>query len=522
MVNEIKSALKGWYKPAVVLVVLVFGVGIGLTNAAASRTEPAPTPIAQRVRTEITDKVNAEGLVGTGVTLQDSNQPLNPPGGNQPLPKFSGLNVQGPILSEGVKPLMFFDDAMLYGLTDVRNGLVNGAAAPGGVAAPLTIYDNLRIAGAGAEAGDLFVGGLISGPVSGMGDTVGIKNNLGVTGDLFVNGSNIIFGGASASIQGNIIFNDETPVEFMSGINVNGNINNPIGGDITFTDNLTIGSGGAGAATNKNLTVNGNIDLRGSISNQSIVNMIGKPISINDNLNVTGTTTIGSAATPKNLTVNGNITAAGDGIGGAMTANNLNVSEIANLADSVSGVHIADDLNVTGSIISDLVIGNAGATKNLTVSGTSTLNGTLNIGGSLSNPNPNGVGDGGPSPWGNNAPVIINDGLSVIGTSLFQGSIKATNGFGSYTREPSAVMTVAAGEAKSVAATCPNVSTLISCTPATDSDVNFSSASWSSYVQIMSVYPDPNTKTCTMWGKNTGAGADKYFRVYAICLNPNP
>ncbi|MFA6521345.1 MAG: hypothetical protein WCT53_03115 [Candidatus Gracilibacteria bacterium] len=470
MVNEIKSALKGWYKPAVVLVVLVFGVGIGLTNAAPlARIEPAPTPIAQRVRTEITDKVNAEGLVGTGVTLQDSNQPLNPPGGNQPLPKFSGLNVQGPILSEGVKPLMFFDDAMLYGLTDVRNGLVNGAA-PGGVAAPVTIYDSLRIDGAGGTPGDLFVSGTLSGPNSAFGDTVGIKKNLGVEGDLFVNGSNVLFGGASTNIQGNIVFNDATPVEFMSGLKVTGN--STLTGNLAMpTANSYINSGDFN--DNVPVWIRDALDISGKVKNP------GAPFTIDDEL------VVGSVAVPKTLTVNGTAIINNDNPGAySLTIQGGSLKVDNNLR--------AGTINSDGSTFVD--------NGSLWVSG-----GDINLnGGKLYTTNKNDFN-----------PVVIEDPLTV------NGHVRSTGGFGTYSRVASAVRTVAAGAADSVAATCPAGTILISCTPTTDSDVNFSSASWTSYVQIMSVYPDPAARTCTMWGKNTAAAADKYFGVYAMCLNPN-
>lgn len=77
-----------------------------------------------------------EAVLGEGadqhVEVPGRNDAAATPGSSsQPLPTFSGLNVKGAIVNTAGS-LLFFDDAILYGLNDVRVGLINNSGVQGG------------------------------------------------------------------------------------------------------------------------------------------------------------------------------------------------------------------------------------------------------------------------------------------------------------------------------------------------------------------------------------------------------
>lgn len=343
---------KAWHGVLIAVLVLSLGLGVSVSKYASAwnsgdssvQTIPPAANSAQRGGYVVEGAADAATTVQSGVSTPSVNAPTGAPGsGSQPIPSFSGLNVKGAIVNS-TGPLMMFDDAILYGLTDVRNGLLNSTAG-----SPITIYDNLTLAGAGAgEPGNLTVGG--------------------------------------------------------------------------------------------NSVLNGTVDVRGTISNQGIAKMVGKPVTINDN-----------------LSVNGNINIVGDGISsGNIDASNgkmnhLEVGSISNVFSPLgyNELRIDDDLTVTGGVTTINGALNAGSANvaniqltatnirllgatsasSLTVATNSTVSGNISLGGSLYNPNPLGQGDARgdgitPPNW-INAPVSVIDGFSVVGGTFLQGELVA-------------------------------------------------------------------------------------------------
>ena len=461
--------LKTWHGVLVVAFVLTLSLGLGISRYAlawssvanpALQTTPPVGDSALRVGStaEGAAAVDTKLTTDGGFLVPNSSNPTGAPGnGSQPVPSFSGLNIKGPIVNSA-GPISIFDDTILYGLTDARSGLVN-SSAPGGVATPLTIYDNLKVAAVNpTEPGDI----IVDGSVKNSNATALVLDSDGI----YTAGDSILGGKLSVS----------------------GAVRNLVNGAPFLIDDTLSVTG--------NASVSGTLDVKGTIFNSATTGglaVLPAPVSINDNLAVAGNATVnGTLTVATNATVSGNLT-----IIGSSTINSLSVGGFISNPNA-GGVPWGSDGPV---VVQD----------GFYVSGKTILNGLLTVDDSLVLTGTISDSDGS---------VNIMDGLNVTGASLFLGSIRATNGFGTYSRVPS-VITVAAGAVTSVTATCPAGATLISCTPTTASDGNFSAGAWTSYVQIMSLYPDLDAKRCTMWAKNTAAASEKYFGVYAICLNPN-
>lgn len=254
-----------WYGvPAILLIVGIF-LGMGLSTYVLAASTDVSLPEAPLTVGGTLRDVGGGEL--TDLTLPSSNQPVEEPPGSQPIATFSGIDAPWILNSKSDPskgqyfPLEIPDDLVIYGLNEVRQGIVNTTGTPRiclpsapctGGPNPVFIYDNLEVKGNGSEPGNLIVRGNLQ-----LADTGAYLQILGTSNiaDLNVNGD----------------------------INVSGNVTaNSIGKYYRLSKVVTDSTASVGQIIYSPLTCSLNdipISCNGSINNASIGSLMGNSFS---------------------------------------------------------------------------------------------------------------------------------------------------------------------------------------------------------------------------------------------------
>lgn len=397
----------------------------GVSSSSGGVTSPfLPLPDANGVR----DIQGGAISVSEGVTLIE-NLPTDSPGSDtQPLPSFSGINTPVWISEQG--PVQIVDDAILWGLNDVRVGLINNGTStttaatfdgsrstadistPGFIKSliptaraqaasgqqepqttqttasinlhPVTIYDDLLVNGNGAsEPGEIRANGVIqagagitsTGQIQSTGDLTILDGNLTVDGNAvigtFADPKQIMVTGGTTLLGNVAIGLPETP----KGLALYGDL--AIEGNTTSYGDVQIGL--PSSLGHKTLTVNGTTTVNGNslLGGGVLIGTIADPkgIRVTGDTTLLGNLLIGLPSTPKQVTLSGNLiitgttTSYGDiTIGTASNHKTLNVYGSVG-ANMLRGAELAVMNDAT--ILENLTVGSAtsAAIETLTVYG---------------------------------------------------------------------------------------------------------------------------------------------------------
>lgn len=136
--TTVSNSKKAWRNIFVALFVFSVGVGLSVTSIVAALSLPPASETGGSGWTRGT----VRGLIPGGITDTSVDlgtpSPTSPPGSDTTVfPNLSGLNV--PIIVNEEGPIRFFGDVTIDGLTEVKNGLINGPVIGASVTPTLSV-----------------------------------------------------------------------------------------------------------------------------------------------------------------------------------------------------------------------------------------------------------------------------------------------------------------------------------------------------------------------------------------------
>ncbi|MBI5412764.1 hypothetical protein HZA42_00265 [Candidatus Peregrinibacteria bacterium] len=522
-----KSYFKVWHGVSTGIFALGLGLGITLSTGGVFAVLMAPSDPASPPRTTITNAVDLSGGVNLG-----QNAPNGNPGNSatQPVPKFSGINTPWVVNDAG--PVQIPDDAVLYGLTDIKGAIINTKSGQ-----PVKIFDSVSIQGDAR-----FDGRLVSNATpnaNGVRNLAVIPNAGGYSVNLDVQGS--VGATGNITLGGNLTTSTAPDGNGIRTLNINplsGALKVQVNGNESVTQKLNVGPDSLNPYINA--TINALSDKTGILTAHNIFSDVQITAGIETatitpvvgiggrcdpgyngcpadgfyrfTVNTPSTTDTRTIITPNGLESSSTSTAndsgnivANSGIyikpDGSLTAIGGTGNPAPSLFGTLGGpgtISTRENILASGSIVADNnIVGmkGLGTLGNLiggalTVNGASTLKSNVNVTGN----------------------IVATGAIGTIGTITAGSNITSTNGnitankIGAYYRLDNQKDSTAGNTL--VNAQCESGDILTSCNgKATNDNTSF-------------IGTNIRDGVCTAFGR-TPSGYSSSIGVQAICFNPN-